>query len=210
MDLPEEAQAYAQADFCDVNQRFVQRLFALVGPAHRLEAIDLGTGPADIPILVSKYRPGWRITGLDGSAAMLELARQRLRAAPLASVRLIQADAKETGLPPGSFDLVFSNSLLHHVADPDRFWAEVRRLARPGALVLHRDLQRPASSDDARAIVRTWAGSESDLLQREFHRSLLAAYILDEVSGQLERAGLASLSVAPSSDRHLDVFGRLS
>jgi hypothetical protein len=105
--------------------------------------------------------------------------------------------------------VVFSNSILHHVTETGAFWAELKRLAAPAAAVLLRDLARPASREEARRIVRQYAGGESALLQEEFYRSLLSAYTADEVRAQLARAGIAALEVETASDRHLDVIGRL-
>jgi len=210
MDLAEEAEAYAQADFADVNQRFVERLVELAGPRESAEAVDLGTGPADIPIRLVRARPGWRVVAVDASGPMLDLARRDVDAAGLTgSVVLLQADAKAIPLPDAGFDVVFSNSILHHLNETDALWGQVRRLAGPGATVLLRDLARPPGPEQARKIVDEYAGDESALLQEEFYRSLLAAYTPDEVREQLDRAGLGGLEVAMVSDRHLDVFGHL-
>lgn len=162
MDSPAEAQAYARADFSQVNQLFVDRLVELAGNAPVAAALDLGTGPADIPIRLAKSRPGWLITAIDASAAMLELARQAVAAADLENrIRLLQRDAKSTALPDGSFGVIFSNSILHHVGDALELWREIRRLARPGALVFMRDLFRPPTARQAADIVAAYAGCES-------------------------------------------------
>ena len=210
MDDLAEAQAYAAADFADVNEAFVARLLELAGPPAKARAVDLGTGPGDIPIRLVRARPGWHVTAVEASQAMLNLARQAIDAADAAEgVELVEADAKATGLPGGAFDVVFSNSILHHITQTEKFWSELKRLAAPGAVVLIRDLVRPRTAAQADAVVRQYAGGESDLLREEFHRSLLSAYSVEEVRSQLARAGLDTLALAMVTDRHLDVFGRL-
>jgi len=210
MDVPEEADAYARADFDDVNQAFVDRLLEFVGPLETAHAVDLGTGPADIPIRVARARPGWRIVAVDASPAMLEIARGAIGRAGLAhAVEPTLADAKDSRLPDHAFDVVFSNSILHHINDTDRFWDAARRIGRPGAWAFLRDLYRPATSDAARRIVRRYSGEESELLQEEFYRSLMAAYTPDEIRAQLARAGLDALEVSLVTDRHVDITGRL-
>jgi ubiquinone/menaquinone biosynthesis C-methylase UbiE len=212
MDDDSEAQAYTLADFSVVNDAFVKRLLELTVPlaGEAVEAVDLGTGPGDIPIRVSRKRPSWRIVAVDASAPMLSHARHAaLDAGTGEAIRWELADAKHTHLPDRAFDVVFSNSILHHVNDTGGFWAEVRRLARPKAICLLRDLARPASKEDALDIVQRYASAESNLLQEEFYRSLLSAYTVEEVRRQLDRASLTGLEVAMVSDRHLDVFGRL-
>jgi len=210
MDLPDEVDAYARADFAAVNQRFVDRLIELTAGRDTARAADLGTGPGDIPIRAAKARPDWIISAVDASAPMLNVARAAIAAAGLAkNITLVLADAKETNLPKANFDIVFSNSILHHVADPISFWREVKRIAKPGALILIRDLFRPESDSLAKKLVAENAGGESLLLQEEFYRSLLAAYTPAEVREQLLQAGLPGLVVETVSDRHMDIHGVL-
>lgn len=210
MDLPHEAAAYAQADFAEVNAAFVQRLLEFSGTRAEAYALDLGTGPGDIPIRLVQARPAWRIAALDVSMPMLWHAADGARNAGVwPTIDLVQVDAKALPLRPDAFDVVFSNSILHHVSDTDSFWQELKRVAKPGAHVLVRDLARPETLQAADAIVEEYAAGESDLLREEFHRSLLAAYTPGEVRERLRRNGLATLEVAMVSDRHLDVFGRM-
>ncbi|HOW72197.1 MAG TPA: methyltransferase domain-containing protein [Phycisphaerae bacterium] len=211
MDLPEEAEAYARADFSEVNQAFVDRLVEWAGPCGRARALDLGTGPADIPMRLLERRPHWRVVGADASLAMLKLALPGIRDRGLSSsLGLVLGDAKRLPLASRSFDVIFSNSILHHISETEDLWLEVKRLARPGAVVLVRDLARPVTAEAARRIVERYAGQESPLLQEEYYRSLLAAYTPDEVRSQLVKAGLGSLHVQMITDRHMDIAGRCS
>lgn len=209
MDDSEEALAYAEADFAEVNQAFVDRLVELAGSVQRARALDLGTGPGEIPIRLAAARPGWKIVAVDASEAMLDHARRLAKRAGVAdAIEFRQADAKN--LPPGDdeFDVVFSNSILHHITDTGSLWAEVARVASSGALVFFRDLARPDTPADARRLVETHAGEESELLKEEFYRSLLSAYTPGEVREHLAAAGLDSLNVSMVTDRHFDIWGR--
>jgi len=210
MNLNDEVDAYAAADFAAVNQAFVDRLLQLAGTEPSLKLIDFGTGPADIPIRISLARPAWHITAVDASAPMLQVARESIRKARFTQkIDLVLADAKKSKMPAAAFDCVISNSILHHVSDTSQFWTEIKRVAKPGAWILLRDLARPDSESRARDIVAQNAATETALLQEEFFRSLLAAYTPDEIRAQLNAAGLPTLQVAMASDRHVDVFGRL-
>lgn len=209
MDLADEADAYAKADFAEVNDAFVTRLLDLL-PTGVGAVLDLGTGPADIPIRLLGRRPDLRVVAVDASPAMLGHGLAASRAAGLQRrLELVVSDA--TGLPwaDGHFEAICSNSLLHHVDEPLAMWAEVRRVAAEGATIFFRDLARPADEQAARSIVERYAGSESALLQEEYYRSLLAAYTPEEVRDQLAAVGLAGLDVRMVTDRHLDVVGRV-
>lgn len=208
MDDPEEARAYADADFTEVNAAFVERLLEVAPGRTPIRAMDLGCGPGDIALRVKQARPAWLVAGLDAAMAMLRHARRN--AGSSAAPHWVIADAQGTPFPDASFDLVFSNSILHHVGDPGALWSEVRRLVKPGAAVFFRDLLRPASEEEARRLVSQYAANESALLQEEFYRSFLAAYTVKEVWQQLVENGLGGLRVAAVTDRHLDIWGLAS
>ncbi len=210
----EQAEAYAAADFTEPNQLFLE-LFARCFPAFAgRQAVDLGCGPGAIPVAFARAYPGCRVLAIDGAETMLELARSVIAQAGLTA--RVQLQRMRIGAPPtgagaaaAMADAVISNSLLHHLDDPDALWATVREFARPGAAILVMDLVRPASRDAARALVAEYASDEAPILQRDFFNSLLAAYRLDEVRDQLKHAGLDHLSVETVSDRHLAVHGTL-
>ena len=210
MDGTAEAAAYAAADFSVPHDAFVDRLIELAGDAKRAIAVDLGAGPCDIALRLWRRKPDWRIVAVDGSAAMLQLARAAIsKVGAAGAIELIEADAIGGALADGVFDIVYSNSLLHHIRDPVALWRRMAHLAKPGGLIFVRDLCRPAGRDEAKRIVERYSGGESELLKTEFFNSLLAAYTVDEVRSQLTPAGLRDLTVAMSGDRHLDAWGRV-
>ena len=210
MDEPRSAEAYATSDFSEVNQAFVDRLFELTGPAKAVRVIDLGTGPGDIPLRILRARPDWRIVALEASPPMLDYAKKSARSAGVTTgIHWFQADAKGSGLPGRSFDVVFSNSILHHISETELVWEEVKRVGKRGALVFFRDLARPATPADAYGIVDTYGGVGTEVMRREYYDSLLAAYTVDEVRAQLDEAGLEDVEVKMVTDRHWDAFGRL-
>lgn len=201
-----QARAYAEADFAEPNQRFVDRFLAQAPALDAGAVVDLGCGPGDIALRIARARPGLSLTGVDGAEAMLALARAAT--GELAGrVRWHRALVPDTGLAR-EFDAVISNSLLHHLHDPAGLWTAVAALGRPGAEVLVVDLARPASTEDARALVDAYAAGEPEVLRTDFYNSLLAAFTVEEIRGQLETAGLA-LAVETISDRHLAISGRL-
>ena len=209
MDIPERAQAYADADFREVNEAFVKRLLELAGDLASARVLDLGTGPGEMPFRIAAQRPGWRIVGLDASMPMLRLGEAARREGSTAMAhRFVLADAKRTPFADDTFDVIFSNSILHHIDDPVAFWKEAARVAKPRALLFLRDLLRPESSEAARDLVETYAAAEHPLLKEDFYNSLLASYSVDEIRNQLAEAGIASLDITPTTDRHVDVSGR--
>ena len=210
MDDPAQALAYARADFAVVNQAFVDRFRATFPEFTNGHMVDLGCGPADIPIRLVRALPAVHVTAVDASESMLALARQAVAATGMADrIRLVAGRLPGLPLPERGFDAVISNSLVHQLPDPLPFWQEVRRLARPGDPILVVDLFRPETPVAADAIVEKYSGGEDPVLKRDFFNSLCAALTPDEVAAQLRTAGLGHLKVEVISDRHWAVAGLL-
>ena len=213
MDDQVQAQAYAEADFDEPNRRFVDLLERQAQNRRLLgRLLDLGCGPADIPLALAERHPELQIDALDGAPAMLVQARRRIDTQPECAkrIQLICDYLPSDRLASLGYDWVVSNSLLHHLADPAILWQTLRQCARPGATVLVMDLARPHSQVTLDALVETYAADAPEVLRRDFRNSLQAAYRVEEVADQLHFAGLPKLHVAMVSDRHLAVRGRLS
>ncbi len=209
MEDPAQALAYAGADFAEVNQGFVDRFRATFPELTGGSILDLGCGPADIPIRLSRALPDLQTIAVDGADAMLSHARKAVTEAGLADrIRLLRARLPGLPFSPRSFDAVISNSLLHHLPDPQVFWQEIVGLGRRGAAVFVMDLFRPDSPERAREIVEAAAADGDPILKQDFFHSLLAAFTPEEVRVQLP-PNLAHLDCRIVSDRHWLVSGHL-
>lgn len=216
MDGDAQSIAYANADFSASNQRFVEMFLARFPTTSGDIIVDLGCGPADIPIRLVQQQPTLTVWGVDGSQPMLALGQEAVTQAHLSDkIKLFH------GFLPGVCDVlpsgwglsaVISNSLLHHLHDPGVLWREVlalrERAGKPLAVWVV-DLMRPATAEAAQALVAQYAGGEPEVLCRDFLNSLHAAFTADEVRTQLLEGGnqLARLEVEVISDRHLCVGG---
>jgi len=198
--------ALDEIDIARRNEAFVSRLMSIVGPMDRADLIDLGTGPANVPLIVASVRPSWSITAVDSSPEMISVAQNRMTDNS-GRIRLLCDDMLSPSIPDCSYDIVVAHFVLHHVKSANQFWNQVSRIARPGAFVLVRDVVRPNSRDDGFAVVR-----ESSSLPSIIRESLFAAYLTaftrDEIDRQLATAGLNGLTSAEVSPRIVDVFGQ--
>lgn len=209
MDKLEQARAYARADFAEPHQAFIER-FRRCFPGQRpRRALDLGCGAADVTLRFARAFPESKITGVDGSAVMLLFAHEAVGQAGLDDrIELRQLRLPDASLPDRAFDTVISNSLLHHLHDPQTLWQAVTQYAAPGAAVFIMDLRRPESRERAGALVEEYAGTEQEILRRDFFNSLLAAFRPEEITQQLAQAGLP-LRAEAVGDRHVIVHGNM-
>ena len=207
MDDPEQALIYAQADFEQENQGFVDRFRDYFPDFSEGHVVDLGCGPGDIPIRFARLFPSCRITGVDASAPMVRLAEDIARKAGLSDRMTFRCERFQDLAGVSVADAAISNSLLHHVPNPLQFWHKLRLAVKPGAPVLVMDLLRPDSPEDAQAIVDRYASNAPDILRRDFYHSLLAAFTEDEIGAQLAQMNLTRLLIDVIDDRHWVVGG---
>ena len=208
MDKDENVLAYTKADFSSVNQKFVDDLIKKY-PNIKI-VLDLGCGPADIPIRLAQALPKIYITAIDASKKMIESAKAAVTKARLNNhITLVQAYLPGLPFKPKTFDGIISNSILHHLPDPNVLWEEIKLLGKSGAAVFIMDLLRPDSKEKAKEIVEQYSGNEHPLLKEDFCNSLLAAFTLNEIKDQLKNANLLNLNAEVISDRHWLVTGIL-
>jgi SAM-dependent methyltransferase len=98
--------------------------------------LDLGTGTGSLALAAARRWPSARIVGLDASAAMLSVARQRTEddAAPAGPGRFewTVADAAAMPLADASVDVVLCAFMLQLASDRPTVLREVGRVLRPG------------------------------------------------------------------------------
>lgn len=211
MDEPEQALAYAMADFSEPDRQFISLFTEQFGPDIKGYVLDLGCGPGNISFRFVRAFPDCIVHAIDGSKEMIRIAKTFLSNSPELVSRLyfIEGILPYIKPPLDAYDIIINNSLLHHLHEPLVLWNTIKRFSRAGTIVFIRDLKRPSSKKEAQRIVETYSGNEPEILKRDFYNSLLAAFTVEEVKEQLRKAGLGYLEVKTSSDRHLIVYGRL-
>jgi ubiquinone/menaquinone biosynthesis C-methylase UbiE len=224
MDSPQEAADYDAMDHREVNARFVEDLLAVVtgsslpsdvcpsrlpaagadGDLERpWDVLDVGTGTAQIPIVLCQRWEPCRVLAVDAAVSMLDLARYNLEIANLTHrVQLAHADAKQLPFRDGMFDVVMSNSILHHIPQPLAVLREAVRVVRPGGWLFFRDLVRPSSRQELQRLVETYASDANARQRQMFANSLHAALTLEEIQALVQQLGFKPDTVRQTSDRH--------
>jgi SAM-dependent methyltransferase len=99
-----------------------------------------GCGPRGVlDLLAARVEPGGRVVDADADPAHVAMATEFATGRGLGNVEIVRADARGTGLPSGSFDVVHARTLLITVPEPAVVAAEMARLARPGGWVVSVD-----------------------------------------------------------------------
>lgn len=206
-----EVEAYssaaAQAHLEAIDNTFVEHALRLLAGRERGRALDIGTGPGQIVIKLARRLTLWKFVGVDRSAGMIAQANANLAAAGGALAGRVEfqvADGNTLPFPNGSFDFVMCNSVLHHLAEPEKLLAEMARLAKPAGAILLRDLRRPGRLAYPRHV--WWHGRHySGVMRKLFRDSVRSAYTAEELQRMLDSSPLRGAHVFAHRSTHIGI-----
>ncbi len=148
------------------DERVIEKMSEVSGVDEGMTVADVGTGTGFVAAGVAP-RVKW-VVGIDNAPAMLEVARDNLRALGASNVDLVVGDIAKLPLEDGSVDAAFANMVLHHAQDPGAMLREMARVVRPGGTVAITDeVEHPyVWMRDEHADV--WLGFEPEQVERLF------------------------------------------
>jgi ubiquinone/menaquinone biosynthesis C-methylase UbiE len=161
----------------------------VAGRRGRLLDAGCGTGQM-LGLLRDAAGDRFALTGLDRSAAAIELARETVGAD---GAELVVGRIEELPFPAASFDVVLAMGSLEYVADLDRSLAELARVSAPGGLVVL-TMQNPRSP------YRAWERAVWTPVQRR--RGIETSPVLRRVPLQRLRGSLQSHGLRPTTVLH--------
>ncbi len=147
----------------------------------RVRILDVGAGTGFASDIVLEFlgRRADHLVCLDPSAAMLQKARLRLsrHACP---TQFVAGDLSSIAGGSGKFDLVLTNSVLHHIPDVDGFIRGLRRLLAPGGIYIaghepSRDFYAPGALYRWTQLYRRWRNVRRLFLAETYRRRLTSA-----------------------------------
>ncbi|MCU1349334.1 MAG: Trans-aconitate 2-methyltransferase, partial [Acidobacteria bacterium] len=133
-------------------------LVSLVEPREGMDILDLGCGTGEWTRELHDHLDAASTLGIDSSEAMLGKAG----AFANARVRFERAEV-ESFAPDRKFDLVFSNAVLHWVADHEQLFARIAGFIAPGGQLA---VQMPANEDNPSHVVAAVVAEESGVAPR--------------------------------------------
>lgn len=101
-----------------------------------------------------------------------------------------------------TFDVVMSNSIVHHIPEPASVLRECWHILKTGGMLFIRDLLRPADDATVTRLVETYAAGANAHQRKLFDDSLRAALTVEEVRALIAAWGLPDNVVLATSDRH--------
>jgi len=180
------------------------------------EVLDVATGTADVALSIAQRHPATRLVGLDPSAGMLGVGREKVARRGLeARVRLEEGDALSMPYEDGRFAGSCVAFGVRNFPDRLRGLREMARVTRPGGVVAVLELSEPRGgllAPLARLHVHhvvPWLGAllSGNSEYRYLQRSVAAFPPPAEFCGLMEAAGLRDVRVTrmPFGVAHLYV-----
>jgi ubiquinone/menaquinone biosynthesis C-methylase UbiE len=124
--------------------RMRKDLLAQMGNLNGRKILDVGCGTGTLAMLIKEAHPAAEVVGLDGDAQILGIAASKARRQQL-DIRFDEGMSFELPYPDGSFDVVTTTLMLHHL-DRDakeNTAAEMHRVLRAGGRVYGLDFGQP-------------------------------------------------------------------
>ncbi len=127
---PEEQRLIQQAeDLRAETESFLDRVRIQQGD----QVAEIGCGPRGaLDLLSHRVGPKGRVIGIERNAETARRARRFIEEQGLANVEIVDGDAKSSGFPPNSFDVVYARLVLVNIPEPEQLVREMAALVRPG------------------------------------------------------------------------------
>lgn len=161
---------------------------------HNCNVADLGSGTGEIPILLKIIRPDIRITGIDYSYEMLNIAltlqkRSKIRT----GISWIHKDIEKLQYENFEYDFIYSIGVFHHLNKNAFFLQKLHKFSerKYGYIII--DLIRPRSKNEEITIISKYNYSNLSSTQKKlFTNSLHASFTIEEINLLCENAGISS------------------
>jgi len=123
---------------------------------------DLGCGTGQVSAALAPFVR--RIVAVDGSGAMLQAARKRLR--PFDNVDVRRGELEALPIDAAPLDAATLMLVLHHTAEPERVLAEAARALKPGGRIVVVDMLPHDRDHYRQQMGHVWLGFSEEHIAR--------------------------------------------
>jgi len=113
-------------------------IIRLIPLSREMMALEFGAGTGLLSFMLKDHLK--EITLIDNSDGMVKVLNEKLKAEKANTLKVVKADLEYENLLPGSFDLIYTLMVLHHVGDVENIIRKFHDLLTPGGYLAIADL----------------------------------------------------------------------
>lgn len=142
------------------------------------KVLDAATGRGDfINLIKQSFKSFDQIIGIDSSDAAVKQAQKMF---PENDIEIYKMNLEKLSFADNHFDTVCISNSMHHLEHPDKVFAELVRVLKPGGLMIIVEMYKDGKQTPAQQThiyMHHWF-SQIDTLNKTFHRE---TYLKDEI-----------------------------
>ncbi len=125
----------------DVSWR--KKVTKMVSKNNPKQILDIATGTGDLALMMAQLNPD-KITGLDISAGMLEVGKQKIAKANLSDkIEMVVGDSENMPFPDNTFDAITVSFGVRNFANLDKGLTEIKRVLKPEGIFVILETSNP-------------------------------------------------------------------
>lgn len=125
----------------DVSWR--KKVTKMVSKNNPKQILDIATGTGDLALMMAQLDPD-KITGLDISAGMLEVGKQKIAKANLSDkIEMVVGDSENMPFDDNTFDAITVSFGVRNFANLDKGLTEIKRVLKPGGIFVVLETSNP-------------------------------------------------------------------
>ena len=122
----------------DRSEAIANEIKKLIPLKKEMTALEYGAGTGIASFLLKDHLK--EIILMDNSSEMVKVANEKIKAAKVKNLKALNFDLEHNDYNLGKFDLIFTQMVLHHVADIDSIIRKFSQLLNPGGYLAIADL----------------------------------------------------------------------
>lgn len=128
----------------DRSEAIANEIIRLIPLKKEMTALEYGAGTGITSFLLKDHLK--EITLMDNSTEMVKVMNEKIKASKAINIKVLNFDLEHSQYKEEKFDLIFTQMVLHHVADIDIILSRFRTLINPGGYLAIADLYQEDGS----------------------------------------------------------------
>jgi tRNA (cmo5U34)-methyltransferase len=128
----------------DRSAAIAKKMIAALPLNKKMTALEFGAGTGILSFMLKDNLK--EILMIDSSAEMINITNQKIKAARISNLKTMVFDLDQNNFTDRSFDLIFTQMVMHHVSDIKAMFVKFHNMLKPGGYLAIADLYKEDGS----------------------------------------------------------------